>query len=153
MMTELCAELRNYFIREIHAGVYKITNGNIESVPFLQDGQYFRIVGSVFNDGVWNYNTGDGAISCDGRVLIDETFRGAVWAMAVPPAVIALDQDIEKWVRENSSVLASPFMSESFGGYSYSKGSGRSSEGTEAAFGWKEQFASRLAPYRRIRVL
>lgn len=148
MMTELCAELRNYFIREIHTGLYTITNGGIEPVEFLQEDQYFRIVGSVFNDGVWKNN----AEGLSG--LKAETFRGAVWAMAVPPAVIALDQDIENWLRENSSALSSPFVSESFGGYSYSKGSGRvSGDGGNAAFGWKDQFASQLAPYRRIRVL
>lgn len=150
MMTELCAELRNYFIKEIHSGTYKIINGSIEPLPFLQDGQFYRIVGSVFNDGVWCYNVG----TCDKRAMIDETFHGAVWAMAVPPAVIALDQEIDKWIRDNSTVLASPFISESFGGYSYSKSSGRSGNGgAEASFSWKDQFASQLAPYRRIRVL
>lgn len=148
MMTELCAELRNYFIREIHTGLYTIANGGIEPVEFLQENQYFRIVGSVFNDGVWK-NDAESL-----SALVPETFRGAVWAMAVPPAVIALDQEITQWITDHADALNSPFMSESFGGYSYSKGSGRvSGDGGNAAFGWKDQFASQLAPYRRIRVL
>lgn len=148
MMTELCAELRNYFIREIHTGLYTIANGGIEPVEFLQEDQYFRIVGSVFNDGVWKNN----AESLSG--LKAETFRGAVWAMAVPPAVIALDQDITQWIADHADALNSPFMSESFGGYSYSKGSSAyGGNGNGGAYGWKDQFASKLSPYRRVSVL
>ena len=55
MLTELCAELRNYF--EVpngrHFGKFTISGGSIAPLDFLQEGQYFRIVGSVFNDGVY----------------------------------------------------------------------------------------------------
>ena len=54
-MTELCAELKNYFIRDtardIHADTYKIENGSISPAPFLTEGDFFRIVGSRKNDG------------------------------------------------------------------------------------------------------
>lgn len=49
------------------------------TLPFLQEGQYFRVVGSVFNDGLYQYPTKD---------MIDEIFDGAVWALAVPKAVL-----------------------------------------------------------------
>ena len=146
MLTELCAELKNYFLRDreadIHYGEYTISGGNID-LPFLLNGQYFRIVGSVLNDGVYQY-------PADG--LADEVFTGAVWAMAVPPAVVALAADIEAWNEKNAEALASPYTSESFGGYSYSKASGGSS-GSGGAYSWKDQFASRLAKYRRLSVL
>ena len=55
ILTEICAELRNYF--EVpngrHFGKFEISGGSIAPLDFLQDGQYFRIVGSVFNDGVY----------------------------------------------------------------------------------------------------
>ena len=146
MLTELCAELKNYFLRDreadIHYGSYTISGGSIV-LPFLLAGQYFRIVGSVLNDGVYEYP----AVG-----LTDETFAGAVWAMAVPPTVIALADDIEAWNEKNADALASPYTSESFGGYSYTKASGASSSGG-GAYSWKDQFASRLAKYRRLSVL
>ena len=146
MLTELCAELKNYFLRDreadIHYGSYTISGGSIV-LPFLLAGQYFRIVGSVLNDGVYEYP----AVG-----LTDETFAGAVWAMAVPPTVIALADDIEAWNAKNADALTSPYTSESFGGYSYTKASGANSSGG-GAYSWKDQFASRLAKYRRLSVL
>lgn len=146
MLTELCAELKNYFLRDrdadIHYGEYTISGGSID-LPFLLDGQYFRIVGSVLNDGVYQYPTSD---------LTDEEFSGAVWAMAVPPAVVALAADIESWNEKNAEALASPYTSESFGGYSYTKAT-TGGVGTSGAFTWRDQFASRLAKWRRLSVL
>lgn len=146
MLTELCAELKNYFLRDrskdIHYGEYTISNGSID-LPFLLDGQYFRIVGSVLNDGVYKYPTNS--------LPADEMFVGSVWAMAVPLSVIALSEEIEEWNTKNADMLASPYTSESFGGYSYTKASGGSAGG--GSFTWKDQFASRLAKWRRLSVL
>ena len=147
MLDELCAELRNYFIggvSNIHNGTFTISEGSLEPLPFLQNDQYFRIVGSVFNDGVYQYPATE---------LKDETFTGSIWAMAVPPAVIALSDEIDDWVQANADTLASPYQSESFGGYSYSKASGGSAGGTGGAYGWKDQFASKMARWRRLSVL
>lgn len=146
MLTELCAELKNYFLRDqsldIHSGTFEISEGSIE-LPFLINGQYFRIVGSVLNDGVYKYPT---------YGLRDETFTGAVWAMAVPPAVVELAAEIEKWTLDNAETLASPYQSESFGGYSYSVKSG-SANGGLGGLSWKDQFAARLSKWRRLSVL
>ena len=112
------------------------------------DGQYYRICGSVFNDGVHKY--GDESDS-----LVDESFDGAVWAMAVPPAVIALDADITAWQEKYGgaeSEAMSPFTSESFGGYSYSKSSRSGTSGDDAGAGsWQSAFAGRLNMWRKIR--
>lgn len=146
MLTELCAELKNYFLKDaakdIHYNTFTIADGSMESLPFLQNGQYFRIVGSVFNDGVYQYP----AVG-----LADETFTGSIWAMAVPPAVVALAAEIDAWNDKNADTLASPYTSESFGGYSYTKASGNSGSG--GAYSWKDQFASRLSKWRRLNVL
>lgn len=147
MLTELCAELKNYFLRDatedIHYNTYTIADGSMESLPFLQNGQYFRIVGSVFNDGVYQYPAAG---------LADETFTGAIWAMAVPPAVVALAAEIDAWNEKNVDTLASPYTSESFGGYSYTKASGNSAGGS-GGYTWRDQFASRLSKWRRLSVL
>ena len=144
MLTELCHELKNYFLRnreaDVHSGTFTISEGVIEPLSFLAKGQYYRIVGSVFNDGVHKY--GDEEDS-----LVDETFEGAVWAMAVPPAVVALASEIETWVTDNAEAMNSPYQSESFGGYSYSKGSTESGAG---GYTWVDQFAGKLKNWRRI---
>lgn len=139
MLTEVCAEIRNYFVVEIHNGTFTIDGGNIAPLDFLQEGQYFRIVGSIFNDGVHQYPTSD---------LTDESFSGAVWSMAVPPSVVDLAAEIKAF-NESDAGKPSAYTSESFGGYSYSK----ATDENGAPMGWKKVFASRLNPYRRISVL
>lgn len=151
MLTDFCAEIRNYFLRDyradIHAGTFTVSDGHIESLSFLQDGQYFRIKNSVFNDGVWKYGE-------EAETLHDETFEGEIWAMAVPPDAVALSEEIDQWITANADSLNSPYQSESFGGYSYSKSSGRSNaNGSSNAYGWQDHFASRLNKYRRVSVL
>ena len=140
MLTELCAELRNYFVVKIHEGTFTINGGKIAPLDFLQENQYFRIVGSVFNDGVYK-NTAD-------LELTNEVFCGAVWSMAVPPSVVDLAAEIKNY-NESDEAKPSAYTSESFGGYSYSK----ATDENGAPMGWKKVFASRLKPYRRISVL
>ena len=140
MLTEVCAELRNYFVKDIHNGTFEIVGGKITPLDFIQENQHFRIVGSVFNDGVYK-NTAD-------LVLTDEIFSGSVWAMAVPPSVVALAEEIKKY-NESDEAKPSAYNSESFGGYSYSK----ATDENGAPIGWKKVFASRLNKYRRRSVL
>lgn len=145
MLTELCQELRNWFDLERYFGEFTIEGGQI-TVPdgSLQDGQYFRIIGSVFNDGVHLY--GD-----ETDVLTDEVFKGAIWAMAVPPSVIALSKEIDDWNEKYADAVSSPYQSESFGGYSYSKRSGGSGSGNISdGINWQNNFASRLNKWRKI---
>lgn len=139
-LTEICANLRNYFCRndDKHFGEFTISGGTLAPLDFLQSGQYFRIVGSVFNDGVYQYGDKDVAFT-------DETFDGAIWAMRVPPDVIALAAEIEAY---NNSEAAKPsaFTSESFGGYSYS----RATDKNGAPISWQTAFATKLNKWRKI---
>ena len=137
MLTEVCAEIRNYFVKDIHNGTFEIVGGKITPLDFIQENQYFRIVGSVFNDGVYK-NTAD-------LVLTDEIFSGSVWAMAVPPTLIALAEDIKKY-NESDEAKPSAYTSESFGGYSYSK----ATDENGAPIGWQKAFASRLNKWRKL---
>ena len=152
MLTELCAFLRNYFLRDyndpdsyIHDGTFEIADGRIQALSFLIPGQYFRIIGSVFNDGVWQYRPTGGAA----EGLADETFTGTIWAMQIPPAFLKLAKKIEAWESANAEALASPYQSESYVAYSRTLKSGGSSD-DGAAYGWQNQFASALKPYRRM---
>lgn len=145
MIGQVCSECKNYFIQkdvDIHASNYTVTNGQIGPVPFLKDGQYYRIVGSALNDGVYKHGTDD-------TDLADEEFFGAVWAMRVPRDFVALCEEIQAWDAQNGEALSGPYSSESFGGYSYSKATG--SDG--GAYTWRDQFKNRLNAYRRLSVL
>lgn len=147
MLNELCQELKNYFdkAQPKFFGEIVIEDGNIKNAEFLEavkPNQYFRIVGSIFNDGVYSFK--------EELSLVDETFDGAIWLMAVPKAVLQLEKEIEDWQTEYAKALQSPYQSESFGGYSYTKASGGKNGG--GAVTWQDAFATRLNLYRRIRI-
>lgn len=152
MLTELCQELKNWFDRgqAKYIGSFKIVDGVLlflnKELP-LKEGQYFRIIGSLFNDGVHQYNSEDPV------ALHDEDFDGAVWSMAVPADFVKLASDIEEWQNKYGSidsVAMSPYSSESFGGYSYFKPVRGSLDGGSKAGTWQGAFASRLNMWRKI---
>lgn len=140
-LTELCAELRNWFERDRIFGEFTISGGSISLSDFLQENQYYRIIDSAFNDGVHKYPSSD---------LTDEVFEGAIVAMAVPPAVIALLDDITAWETDNADAIKSPYSSESFGGYSYTKATGSGSDGTGNSADYRTVFANRLNKWRKV---
>lgn len=139
MLEDILDYIHNYFVKETHIGTYMIESGKLD-LPFLMDGQYFRIVGSVFNDGVHLYNS---ELS-----LKDESFDGEVWALAIPSPIIALSNDITNWVNKYGEFTTSPYQSESFGGYSYTKSNGGSNGSSNV--GWKDVFKSRLNRWRKL---
>ena len=113
MLEQVLMNIRNWFTVDggIHSGTFTIKDGCI-TLPFLADGQYFRICGSVFNDGLHQYPATD---------LVDEEFSGAIWELAIPPAVVDLADEIGKWQEKNGEAASGIYQSESFGGYQYSK--------------------------------
>lgn len=149
MLTDLCKELNNWFETKDKYGKpsgrlfreFTIANGTIE-IPEAQEGQYIRIIDSVFNDGVYQYPVYN---------LTDETFDGVVWLMAVPPEIIALDKEIDEWKEQYTDFLNSPYQSESFGGYSYTKASRSGSDATgSSGITWQQVFADRLSHWRKL---
>lgn len=140
MIDQICREIKNYFVVDKIFDNFTIVDGNIDLS--LQEGQYFRIVGSIFNDGVYKYG--------ETLDLIDETFEGAIWTMAVPKQVIALSEEISQWILDNSVALSTPYQSESFGGYSYSLKNGGQSDGNNELT-WQSHFASRLNAWRKAK--
>lgn len=142
MIGQICAEVKNYFVQrdvDIHAGNYTIANGEISPIPFVRVGQYYRIVGSALNDGVYQRGVDD-------LQLTDEEFFGSVWSMRVPKDFLALCEDIQAWQNENAEALSGPYQSESFGGYSYSRGTSENG----GAWTWKDQFRNKLNAYRKL---
>lgn len=149
MISEICAELRNYFLRDyvnpeqyMHSGSFVIANGEMQSLPFLKQNQFYRIIGSTFNDGVHQYGVDNG--------LIDETFEGTIWEMFVPKEVVDLSAEIQDWVSNNADTINSPYQSESFGGYSYTKAIASNGK---LSTDWQSHFAGKLNRWRRLTVL
>lgn len=148
---EVCNYLKNWFDRNQpkYFGNVSIINGALSETYDLKVGQYFRIVDSTLNDGVYLYPI---------TTLTDETFDGAIWGMALPKPFIALLDDIEAWKAKFNSLdtqdgkqAMSPFNSESFGGYSYSKSNGGTGDTSKDKSGtWQGVFGARLAPYRKM---
>lgn len=146
MLTEICLYLKNWFNlnQSKYFGEITIENGRFDLMSEIQQSQYYRIVGSVFNDGVHKRGSEE---------LTDETFNGAIWLMAVPQDVISLATEIKMWQEKYGGVdseAMSPFQSESYGGYSYSKASGGNSESGSSVPTWQSVFGARLRRYKKI---
>lgn len=149
MLFQICLYLKNWFDNgqtkyfgdfTISNGVLTYAGGEME----IQSNQYYRIVGSVFNDGVYKRGSEE---------LIDEDFNGAIWLMAVPKDVISLNTEIEMWQAQYGGVNSqnmSPYQSESFGGYSYTKASGSASDSASSVPTWQSVYADRLRRYKKI---
>ena len=118
MLEQVLRHLNNWFLVPdgIHSGEFTVQDGSI-TLPFHQ------------------YPEQD---------MTGETFTGAVWALAVPKAVITLSEEIAAWNEKNGT--PGPYTSESFGGYSYSKATNASG----VVVGWQDVFKSRLNAWRRI---
>ena len=145
MLTEICQYLRNWFDRERLLGTFTITDGKIDlDGTGVVNGQYIRIIGSAMNDGVVQYPA---------HTLIDETFDGAVWLLAIPPVLVTLAAEIAAWDKQYGgadSPAMSPFQSESIPNYSYSMRSFGSGSGAAGSATWQDVYRTRLAPWRKI---
>ena len=155
LLNEVCAEIRNYFTyrNDILIGDYKIEGGVIAPLIDYKGCEYIRIIGSRKNNGVHKLNEETGLFDLED----EDTFHGSIWRMSPPKDFLLLVGDIEKWQKKYGGIESenmSPFQSESFGGYAYSKSSRStamsSSSGTPTS--WVDAFSSRLKMYRRIRV-
>lgn len=145
MLEQILMEIHNWFrvrdsVNGIHPGTYTIENGGI-ALPFLKDSQYFRIMGSLFNDGLHRYGP-------DMVALTDETFDGSVWALSIPKAVENAAAEAEAWMEKNAKAVDGPFSSESFGGYAYSKDT--TTTDSVAAHGIPAHIWAKVKQYKRL---
>lgn len=132
MLYKVMRYLRNFFeTTTYYSGNFTVVDGVIN--PPLNDGQYFLIEGSKYNNGVY-------IVGKD--TLADESFYGVITLLAPPKDFLETVSEIEKFESEN---VKSAFTSESFGGYSYTKAQGKNGPVT-----WREVFASELSIWRKI---
>lgn len=144
MIGEVCAEIKNWFAldRDRITDKWTIVD-NVITPPLAYPVDYIRIKGSRRNDGVHKLSDED---------LLDEEFDGQIWLMSPPRDFLSLVTEIDAWQKKYggiSSSAMSPFNSESFGGYSYSKAAG-SISGAGTSTTWQSLYGDRLKKYRRV---
>lgn len=138
MLETVLNHLHNWFPVKgaARAGTFIIVSGAI-SLSNVREGQYYKIEGSVFNDGLHKYgDTSD--------KLMDETFTGRIVPLAVPREVVKLADKIKAYCEKNPETDK---VSESFGGYSYTRGTG--ADGA-AAGGWQTAFRRELNVWKKV---
>ena len=136
---EVLGYLKNWFAVGVYPGTYTVSGQSLLPAPAgLQEGQYYLISGSIFNDGVHRYGVDD-------DTLEDEAFIGDISPMAIPRDLLALVDEIAEWCRDPDN-QPSAYTSESFDGYSYTRQAGTDGR----AFTWVDAFAPRLRRWRRV---
>lgn len=148
MLDDVLSYLNNYFAVSRIFGDFRIYDGKITykdgDTIAIKDGQYIRVMDSTFNDGIYKCYE-DAPID----FVQDEEFTGAIWLLAIPKKLLDIVEDISAWEEKNGgadSAALSPFSSESFEGYSYSKNTSDS-----GAITWHSVFKNKLARYRKVK--
>ena len=146
MLYEICEHLNNFFDKrngeyiDRTADTFTISGGLISPLSSsLIAGQYIRIVGSLLNDGIYLLPS-NFTIS----TLVNETFTGAIFGLAIPRDLVTLDTEITAYVTANP---ASWYVSESFGGWSGTKATGSNG----APLSWKSVYAARLNRWGKLK--
>lgn len=139
MLETVLNHLHNWFpvAGAARAGTFIIVSGKI-TLPYVLEGQYYKIEGSIFNDGLHKYGDTEDK-------LIDETFSGQVIPLAIPRAVVNLAEKIKTWTVENP---VTDKVAESFGGYSYQK-AGSGSQNADVG-GWQTAFRKELNQWKKV---
>ena len=142
--------LHNYFYRFKEKGKFKIEFNNISRIDGelkgqYVDGQYIKIVGSAVNDGIYKVIATESdelaGMAIEG-CLKDEIFEGYICSLSIPKPVVELNTKVQEYLSKQEP---SNIVSESFGGYSYTKGTINGK-----VLGWQDVFYSDLRPYRRM---
>lgn len=146
ILEQVLYHIHNWFVYDETSGYVTIQDGSLPASVSIPDGAWYRIKGSLFNDGLHMHPAND---------LNDESFDGTVTTCAIPKALLNVVEDICGWLEMNDDArrkaLSSPYQSESFDGYSYSIRSDlTSNSGSGGLTGWQAEFASRLNPFRKI---
>lgn len=143
MLEQVMEYCNNYFYKAKEVGRFSIVSGRISNRGVFKAGQYVRIIGSDFNDGVYKIESlTDGKINI--ASLEDEMFEGAIVALAVPKSFLSIVKDIEAFESSASSGI-SPYISESFENYSYTRAT---KDGKPLS--WVDLYGDRLSQYRKM---
>lgn len=147
ILEQVLWHIHNWFEREqIPVSTCCIDDGSLPTSISIPEGAWYRIQGSLLNDGLHQHPAAD---------LMDETFDGTITVCAIPNALLSVVEEIEDWQLHYSEArrkaLSSPYSSESFDGYSYTaKDFSGASSASGGLTGWQAAFASQLNPWRKM---
>lgn len=145
ILEQVLWHIHNWFVRDkVKVAGCTISEGALPASVSskILNGQWYRIEGSVLNDGLHLHPADD---------LVDETFDGTLSLLAIPKPLLSLCDEIETWVTDNGKASDGPYASESFGGYSYSlKSDSGGSSASGGLSGWRLVYRDRLNPWRKI---
>jgi hypothetical protein len=143
ILEQVLSHIHNWFDHgQIGLSGCAISEGRLPASISIPEGAWYRIQGSLFNDGLHKHPADD---------LTDETFDGTITVCAIPRALLLVVEDIAAWQDANGKVVDGPYASESFGGYTYSiKSDSGSNSGSGGLSGWRLAFRDRLNPWRKI---
>lgn len=143
ILEEVLDHIHNHFERDsqtINVSDCQISDGALPESIAIPNGAWYMVHGSWLNEGMHLHPATD---------LVDETFSGTITVMRIPRPLLRVVEDICAWQLANGAAADSPFQSESFGGYSYTKSSGTSQDGSGLT-GWRLAFRDRLSTWRKI---
>lgn len=149
ILEDVLQSIHNWFVRDsMTVSGCEVSDGALPAsiTSDLMATQWYRITGSVLNDGLHQHPADD---------LVDETFDGTIQTLVIPRPLLMLVEEIGDWVEASKKgslkALESPYQSESFDGYSYNIKSGNgSNSGSSGLTGWQAEFASRLNKWRKV---
>lgn len=146
-LEQVLTHIHNWFTYdEIPVDGCEISSGQLPASASIPNGAWYRIQGSLFNDGLHQHPATD---------LTGETFDGTITVCAIPKALLDVVDEIEDWIDLNREAYqkasASPYASESFDGYTYSiRGDLTAQNGSGGLTGWQAAFASQLNAWRKV---
>ena len=145
ILEQVLGSIHNWFTRDtLEVRGCTISEGALPASVHVPEGAWYRIQGSLLNDGM--HLRGD-----EDEGLVDETFDGVITTHDIPRALLAVAEEISQWQAKNGDKATGPYQSESFGGYSYSLGgSSSTANGNVPVTGWQAAFAGRLRQWRKL---
>lgn len=142
ILEQVLYHIHNWFVYDETSGYVTIQDGSLPASVSIPEGAWYRIQGSLLNDGLHQHPATD---------LTDETFDGTVTTCAIPKALLLVVDDIAAWQEANGRAVDGPYASESFDGYSYTlKSDSWANSGSSGLSGWRLAFRDRLNPWRKI---
>ena len=135
---DVMREVRSFFPRERMEDRWQIRSGRLTPDAMLLTGDWVAVTDSLRNDGV--YQVSAGGVLPGSR---DEVWDGAVWLLAPPKDFLALCEEIGAWTEMHEP---GTLKGERFGEYSREA----AVDANGVPIGWREVFAARLAPWRRM---
>jgi len=144
VLEQVLGYIHNWFVRDsIDVNNCEVVDGHLPASIPIPNGVWYRIKGSYLNDGM--HLKGD-----QNEGLVDETFDGTITTHVIPRALLVVVQEVSDWVTKYGGSADSPYQSESFGGYTYSKGSRYNSSSQSGDSGWQAAFAGRFRQWRKL---